>query len=58
VQGEDSDAERAPEDTDDSEIDPSDEDDTDFQLDVITSPWSKRQRTPATKKLVKTEFVS
>jgi hypothetical protein len=50
--GEDSDEERAPEDTDDGEIDSLDEDDMDFQVARITSPLSKRQRTPAAKKLV------
>lgn len=51
VEGEDTEEEIAPEDTDDGEFDPSDEDDMDFQVAVTSSPWSKRQRTPSTKKL-------
>lgn len=57
VQGEDTEEEIAPEDTDDGEFDPSDEDDMDFQVAVTSSPWSKRQRTPSTKKLVKRLFL-
>ena len=57
-QDEDSDEEKGPDDKDDGEFDPSedahaaDDDDVDFHVEEIRSPWSKRQRTPATKKPV------
>lgn len=57
-QDEDSDEGKGPDDKDDGEFDPSedvhaaDDDDVDFHVEEIRSPWSKRQRTPATKKPV------
>ncbi|KAG0567360.1 hypothetical protein KC19_7G129300 [Ceratodon purpureus] len=63
AEDEDSDEEKGPDDKDDGEFDPAedvhtaDEDDVDFYVEEIRSPWSKRQRTPASKKPERKTFV-